>query len=322
MKKKKLLIKNIIFFSFAFLLNYFYNYTNNLNHIHISMSMTNNYTYPIMVSITSILINSKNTTFINFHILIGKDIEKENKEKIKSLKKINKNSRFKFYNVGINFKGWIHGRKRTVASFYRIILGKIIKNTNKIIYLDGDTITFGDLYEMYTLNMKNLYFRGVGEPHWINTKKRRFICAGVMLINLEIIRKDNVYEKCRRFYLDNFNKGIYYGDQYIINYLFNNKIGFLPPKFGMWFINNKFIHKYLKLNHIIYKKKELIQSHKNPIIRPIWGVNEKGQFYEKPWLSKKNNKIKIIWNYYAKKTGYYYSICNFFKKACILKKNH
>ena len=46
------------------------------------MSLNNNYTYPIMVSITSILLNSKKNTFIQFHILIGNDVEIENQNKI------------------------------------------------------------------------------------------------------------------------------------------------------------------------------------------------------------------------------------------------
>ena len=39
-----------------------------VNHIHVAMSLNDNYTYPIMVSITSILLNSNKNTFINFHI--------------------------------------------------------------------------------------------------------------------------------------------------------------------------------------------------------------------------------------------------------------
>jgi lipopolysaccharide biosynthesis glycosyltransferase len=67
------------------------------------MSLNNNYTYPIMVSITSILLNSNKNTFNQFHILIGNDIEIQNKNKILSLKNINNNTNFSFYNVGNNF---------------------------------------------------------------------------------------------------------------------------------------------------------------------------------------------------------------------------
>ena len=121
-------------------------------------------------------------------------------------------------------------------------MGKLISNITKIIYLDGDTLTYSDLSEMYNIRMDKLYFKGVGETKWIHRKKKKkFICAGVMLMNLKLIRENNVYEKFREYYLKFFNKGIYFGDQQIINELFNQRIGFLPPKYGMWFINNKTI---------------------------------------------------------------------------------
>ena len=91
-------------------------------------------------------------------MLIGNDIKQDNIYKIKSLKKIKENTNFYFYNVGNRFKGWIHGRNRTVASFYRIILGKLIPNVTKIIYLDGDTLTYSDLSEMYNIILKLIQY--------------------------------------------------------------------------------------------------------------------------------------------------------------------
>ena len=297
------------------------------NHIHIAMSFNNNYIYPIMVSITSILINSKISTFIHLHFLIGNDVEINNINKLLSLKKNYFNSDFKFHNVGDTFKGWRHGKKKlTIASFYRSILGEIIKNVNKIIYLDGDTLIYNDLTEMYKLNMKNLYFRGIHEilssNYKIKIDKSKFICAGVMLMNLKLMRRDHVFNIFKNYYFKYFNQRIYFGDQQIINTLFQNKIGFLPPKFGMWFINKEDIRKYKKLNPLIYTEEELRESIFKPVIRHIWGNTNNGFLNEKPWLLKRYFKIKEEWNYYANKTGYYNLICNFYKYACInIQKN-
>ena len=320
--QKYALFKFLYAFLFIILIIYFSLFQKKTNHhIHIAMSMTNNYVYIIMVSITSILINSKKTTFINFHLLIGNDFKNENKKNIYSLKRLNKKCKFNFYNVGNNFKGWIHGRNRSVASFYRIILGEIIEKVDKIIYLDGDTLIYNDLSEMYKLNMKNLYFRGIGEIIKKYFKKNKFICAGVMLMNLKLIKKYHVFKIFQNYYLKNFKKGIYYGDQYIINILFNNKIGFLPPKFGMHFINEKYIVKYMNLKRLIYSKKELKESINRPIIRHFWGFKINGLFVGKPWQTKRYDKFKELWNYYAKKTGKYTLICKTFKKACIFNNN-
>ena len=310
----------ILFFIFFLYRNKIFH--DNLNKIHIAMSLNDNYTYPIMVSITSILLNSNKNTYIEFHILIGKDVKAKNKKKIASLKRLNHNIKFSFHHVGNNFKGWIHGKKKlTVASFYRSIAAELIKNVDKIIYLDGDTLTYGDLSEMYHLNMDNAYFRGVreiiSEAAEPKIDKSRFICAGVMVMNLKLIRRDHIFNIFKKYYLKYFKKKIYYGDQHIINALFRNKIKFLPPKFGTWFMNKKYIKIYESLKPIIYTKKELIKANKNPIIRHLWGTTKEGLLLKnKPWLLNKTCEIKKEWQYYAKKTGYYSSICKMFKNAC------
>ena len=63
-------IKFIILVIFFYVLFYKKNYSTyeSPSHIHIAMSLNNNYTYPIMVSITSILLNSNKNTSIQFHI--------------------------------------------------------------------------------------------------------------------------------------------------------------------------------------------------------------------------------------------------------------
>lgn len=327
-EKDKLIVQNlslkqfkfnkyiVIFIAFTILLFYRKkDFQDNLNNIHIAMSLNDNYTYPIMVSITSIILNSNKNTFIEFHILIGKDVKNENKKKITSLKRLNHNIKFSFHYVGNNFNGWIHGKKKlTVASFYRSIAAELIKNVDKIIYLDGDTLTYSDLSEMYQLNMNNLYFRGVREVLLPGNKS---ICAGVMLMNLKLIRENHVFDTFKNYYLKYFNKKKYYGDQQIINTLFSDKINYLPPKFGTWFMDKEYIKKYETLNPIIYTQKELIKANNKPIIRHIWGITKEGLVLKnKPWLVKKTCGIKKVWQYYAKKTGYYSSICKIYKNAC------
>lgn len=224
-----LILKLKIFFSFfffLFLLNLIQKKKKKISHIHIAFALNNNYIYPPMVSIASILSNSKSTSFIHFHLLISEDFENINRKKILTLKKIYIKSNFRFYNIGYYFKGWIHGKNRTVSAFYRVILGEIInKNIDKIIYLDGDTLIYNDLSEMYELNMNNLYFRGVHEVFY-NRKdsNNKYICDGVMLMNIKLLKKENAFEKFRNYYFSFYKKGIYFDDQSLINILLKKKI--------------------------------------------------------------------------------------------------
>ena len=318
------MVKNIkyvflIIFFFILLFRRTYKYSDIVN---IAMSLNNNYTYPIMVSITSIILNSNKSTFIQFHILIGNDVKIKNQKKIISLKRLKHKIKFSFHNVGNTFKGWIHGKKKiTVAGFYRTIAAELIKNVDKLIYLDGDTLTYGDLSEMYQLNMDNIYFRGVREYLPIKYKmekdKSEYICDGVMVMNLKLLREAHMFDAFKKYYLKFFNKKIYYGDQHIINTLFRDKIGFLPPKYGTWFMSKDIIKNYQSLKPLIYTQEELIEANNKPIIRHLWGITKEGLVLSsKPWLFKKNFTIKKEWQYYAKKSGYYSSICKTFKNAC------
>ena len=106
-------------------------------------------------------------------------------------------------------------------------------------------------------------------------------------------------------------------NQYIINVLFINKINFLPPKFGIWFMTQQYIKKYESLKPLIYSRDDLINANNKPIIRHLWGTTKEG-FYlaRKPWNLNKDCQIKKDWQYYANKTGYYSSICEIYKTVC------
>jgi lipopolysaccharide biosynthesis glycosyltransferase len=42
-----------------------------------------------------------------------------------------------------------------LETYYRLLLSKIIPDANRVIYLDGDTLVFHDLTEMFNLEMNN-----------------------------------------------------------------------------------------------------------------------------------------------------------------------
>ncbi len=82
--------------------------------------------------------------------------------------------------------------------------------------------------------MENLYFRGfldILKDHF-NPKSDIYICAGVLLINLEELRKDDMVNKMHKFMLKN-NKKLEFQDQTIINAVGYPKLGILPAKFGI-----------------------------------------------------------------------------------------
>ena len=175
-----------------------YDYTDKLrlenNRIHIIMNMNNKYIYPTIVSMNSILKNSNvNKTTIVYHILCPEDLKRGNLNKLKSFLSIYpSNLEMIFYNMGNLFHNFKNNRFSEVT-FYRLVTPIFIP-VEKVIYLDSDILAFEDLEELYLFPQKNFYVSGFLDflsdgLDYIGLKSERYINAGVILLNLDLIRK-------------------------------------------------------------------------------------------------------------------------------------
>ena len=164
-------------------------YKTNKNKIHITYSTNNNqnYKYILMVSMYSILSNCNKNSFIIFHILCTPDYNETNIEMFKSLlNKYPKNTEMVFYNMGNHFMKYKHiGISQ--ATFYRL-LAPLFINSERLIHLDGDTLTFKDLNKMYNLDFNDNYVLGIFDIanngiDYLGIKSQIYINAGVLLFN-------------------------------------------------------------------------------------------------------------------------------------------
>ena len=139
------------------------NYKKNKNIIHLSASVNNdkNYKYVILVSIYSVLLNcNKNKTFIIYHISCSSDFNETSVDIFKSLlNKFSHNVEMIFYNMGNLFENRKNYRY-SEAAYYRLATPVFI-NAYRLIHLDGDTLTFSDLNEMYNLDFNDNYILGI-----------------------------------------------------------------------------------------------------------------------------------------------------------------
>ena len=115
--------------------------------------------------------------------------------------------------------------------------------------------------------MENYYYKGyrVWSRKFNHKFINNYICSGVLLINLKELRKNNITQQYQKFIKEKGKKLIYH-DEFVINYICSEKIGFLPPKFGT-------IIKF-GFREGIYPIKEKIYALKNPDVI---------HFMTKPW---------------------------------------
>ena len=271
--------------------------------IPVAMAADNNYVYPTLVSMTSVLENARHNTKYEFHLMVPSDFTEENKSIIRSLEKKYKRCSINIIDMGNAFKEANSDTRITTPAYYRLNLSELLPNLDKIIWLDGDTITFKDLTDMINLDMNGYYYKGFIDsnvdglaPFGIKCKK--YICSGVMLINLKALRNDNIHEKFLKCMEDNKDKLVQH-DQTVINLVCYNKIGILPPRFGMF--NFKSLDDVIEYNKALsplskWSMNEVESAYKDPsIIHYVAG---------KPWKDS-YAAFKDKWWNYAEKTDYY-----------------
>ena len=219
----------------------------------------------------SIMLNQKNNTFIKFYILVWKNIFKEQKPVIDKICEEHKNCNITYIILNDEFKEFsVKGNiKKTTAIFYRLLLQNLLPQEKEILYFDCDIIVYKDLNKIYNYNITDKYYIGQyeGKPlKKYGNNLKDFINSGAILINLDLLRKDNIFSKIYEFLQKN-NGSLLFLDQDAINVVCNKKNDFFPsyyfgeylcdlPKIGMI---NKF--KHIK-NQTIQKIKDIFIIYK------------------------------------------------------------
>ena len=205
---------------------------NNLNYkdnIHIVFCIDKNYVQHCAVTITSIF---SNTTASNISIsIVYSNINNKSKLKLESyIKEYTSNVKFILINEN-NLKRFPVSDHITLASYYRIFLADLLApEIKKVLFLDCDLIVKKDILELWNIDVSNYSHaaaleNGVDIAHKdsIGIKEDfHYFNAGVMLINLEYWRSNNVSEKAVEYINRNTNK-IQLWDQDILNFILQSQ---------------------------------------------------------------------------------------------------
>ena len=294
----------------------------NKKEIHISMSLDNNAIYQTLVSITSALENNdKDKNILVYYLLLSYDFNISNIEVFESLKK-NYQFKINYYiipNIFGNFDKW----RDSDTIYYKLLLPFMFPNYDRMIFLDGDTLVFKDISEMYELPFEENYVLGFPfHTPWIIDKlginSKYYINGRVILLNIKKIRKNNMDINLLKYTAENYNN-VYFLEQDTLNYIFYGKIGLLPLKYGTYLFGNidDFKKYYLEKFRVQLNLTELEEAIKDPSIvhlsccnPKVWNktsVQEHGSDY----ICQRYQKQ---FYYYANKTDYYFDIYNKYMK--------
>ena len=277
------------------------------NIVHVSYSMDKKYYIPIIVSMTSVMESQKNSTFIHFHILCMNDVTIKIKNLILELKQDYSNCEIFFYNMNNSFDYAKTRNEKPKSIYYPLKLPDILPMIKKVIFLDGDTLTFKDLSEFYNLNITNKYYLGMLDANPYNgdgykKKIKYYINSGVLLCNLQELRKDNMTLKFDEW-LKIHHATMKQHDQTVINVVANEKNSIFPPKYCTYdyFKDIGNLNLYLKRTRIKLDPEEVKKSRKDPYILHYIVAG-------KPWrtriLTSGRKGVDELWSEIAKKSRF------------------
>ncbi len=116
----------------------------------------------------------------------------------------------------------------TKETYFRYMIAEVLPNIDNVLYLDGDTIVNGDISELFDTDLTTYYCAGVSDIYIESVGYKKtlgidglYINAGVILFNLDEMRKTDIAEKLFKLTAENNFK---YQDQDAINVAFNGKI--------------------------------------------------------------------------------------------------
>lgn len=297
--------------------------------IPVVFAINNNYVKQLATVIVSILKNSSKHNCFEFNIL-SNDLSSENKNILSSLSSLNKNTSFNFIDMNeitkdFDLEKFMSRRDDykyiSTETYFRFFIPEIFKDYSKILYLDADILVLQDLKELYDTDIQN-YYAGVVQdtvlevfiadeniktrtkPERIYTeyfkeklhkKENSYFNAGVLLLNLDKIREDNIVEKLWQFTAE--ESPLEFQDQDVLNAVLEGNVKFVDYKWNTlkdlnWFATQVRDKK---------KRKYLLSTYKHPGIFHYVGGN-------KPWLVHEENYnyacIEEWWKYY-KLTPYF-----------------
>lgn len=223
--------------------------------IHICYCFDKDYEQHAAVSIISLVKNSKLSKLV-IHI-ISDSFSENFKSFIKELM-VEFNINYHFYLFDLKklekLKRDIHKYVSHFAYSKIFIPDLVYKNTEKVIYLDADTVVLDDLTDFFSLDLGDKFIGAALD--YSNEYMKKIHCiddyfnSGVMLINVKSWNEKKLLKKIVDYGISH-NKKIIAGDQCLINLFFNKKIKLIDQKFNTFVLSSSGQHSFTKKNATI-----------------------------------------------------------------------
>lgn len=264
---------------------------------------TNSYTSLLGISMTSLLENTKAFAKLKLHIL-SPDLNAENKKLLLDLC-LGYNRSVSFYDISGFEKAFPFSFN--TSGFHPIVLARLLMadylpNTlETVLYLDCDVIVSGSILSLETIALEGHAFAAVPELAMPPAQKKhiglqpedQYYNAGIMLINLNYWRKNNLKQQCFDYYAS-MNGNLLYSDQDILNHCCKGHIFPLSHRYNLPPVLRYFPRYFIKRYQPAYyevSREAYLDVLKNPSMIHFLGD-------ERPWFQGNFNPYRKVYEYY------------------------
>ena len=203
--------------------------------IRVCFSSDDNYVQHLVVALQSVVVSRRSDDELEIYILDG-GIALEKKT---LLYEMAQREQVVIHFVAVDGKKFLDAPIQTVqgthshvtlATYYRLLLPELLPHVDKVIYLDCDLVCRSSLAELYAQDMGTGWICGVVDidekRHTERLGLERYVCAGVLLLNLKAWREEGVQEKCMAFIYDHADVIVLH-DQDVLNVVCQEHLSYL-----------------------------------------------------------------------------------------------
>lgn len=224
--------------------------------INIALGFDGNFAPYAATTIKSILLHNKNVTFY----LMYDNLKKSDIKKISSMIESHK-EHYHWIDMSGEFNDLFTGNWKSKTLYFPLKLPSICKD-ERVLFLDADTFVLGDLSKFYNQPLDGYYLAAVNDygmisdlktnnqlklgentvdikhyfgniRKWNNTDMQRYFNSGMLLMNLDEMRKNNV----EKAVMDSLKSNIFaFPDQDCINYVCHDHVKIVEPKYNFMVI--------------------------------------------------------------------------------------
>ena len=237
----------------------------------------------ITVTIKSIAENNRYGK-VSIHILTD-SMTSKNRERLKETVEGYDNMLLHVYEVDDTLLRDLYAGNFTIYTWYRILIPMVLPTTiDRVLYLDADTLVTADLGELFMIDMNGKAIAAsIDIQSWFGNpflrcgydSSKHYVCAGVLMMNIDYWRKYNLADKMIEWARQQQNY-IKNPDQDTINYICQDVKIVLPLRYG-------FMHCFCEYD-MFYKsplREQLEQCIDNPVIIHYCGCVPWGREYHK-----------------------------------------